>query len=138
MDNIDDFLTHHDQGIVDPLGVEAPRRSIQPIFVQSPPVEVSNTSSPWSNIWIYIGIAFVVLLATYLAVSYNRDIKNRDTRNKRYNLDASVEFTMALANRLPKGHLDSKETTSTMDYDSISETESESYTDSSIDEIYHK
>lgn len=57
-----------------------------------------------SRAWLYIVLAFVLILLTYVSVQYAKDIQSRNVRNQRYNLQAYVEHGMALANRLPKGH----------------------------------
>ena len=68
---------------------------------------VTTTTTPNSftyNLGLYMSLGFVFLLLTYVAVTYARDVRNRDVRNKRHNLTAYVEYSMALANRLPHGH----------------------------------
>ena len=76
----------------------------QNVYIQAP----ATTTSSYSYIWLYICLGIVILLLTYIAVEYSKDVKNRDTRNKRYNLDAFVEYSMAKANRLPHGHVTKK------------------------------
>lgn len=75
------------------------------IVIQAAPGPVAPVAETGSRLWLYIVLAFVFLLLTYMSVQYAKDVRSRDTRNKRYNLEAYVDYGQALANRLPKGHL---------------------------------
>lgn len=84
-----------------------PMQPPQNVYIQAP-VNTPPVTSGYSYTWLYICLGIVILLLTYIAVEYSKDVKNRDTRNKRYNLDAFVEYSMAKANRLPHGHVTKK------------------------------
>lgn len=75
-----------------------------PQRTQAPPTVVAPSASG-SGIWLWVITGFVFVLLTYLAVTYARDVRNRETHNKRYNLDAYIAYATSLSNRLPKGHV---------------------------------
>jgi len=82
----------------------APQRII--VEGTAPAVAAPSASAPWySNVWVNVCLGFTVLLLTYLVVQYSKDLKHKQKRSQRYNLDAAVDYSMALANRLPHGHI---------------------------------
>ena len=90
-----------------PLPTIAPTAAAMPqIVIQNgPAAPLAVPSSFYYNWGLYLCLGFVFLLLTYVAVAYARDVRNRDARNKRHNLTAYVEYSMALANRMPHGHI---------------------------------
>jgi hypothetical protein len=88
----------------------APSYRQQPTMPQIVVNTVPQATAPvslgfYSRVWLYIAIGFVFLLLTYVSVQYAKDVRNRDVRDKRHNLHAYVEYSSALANRLPHGHV---------------------------------
>lgn len=77
---------------------QQPMYQQQPVYQQHHP---SSSSTPWV-LYVSIGLAF--LIVTMVAVEYIRSIRNRDERNRRYNLDAYVDASLSRAKSLPHGH----------------------------------
>lgn len=78
--------------------------AVQPIIIQNQvaaPVAESGGGSRWV---LYLSLGFITLLIMYVSVVYTQDLKNRNDRNRRYNLEAYAQYSMVLANRNPKGH----------------------------------
>jgi hypothetical protein len=85
------------------------------------------------NWGMYIAATFVALLLTFVCVELVRDLRNRDKRNRRYNLDAYVDHVTSLANRLPQGHVVSKLDDVPLEEFSSSDEEEEEEYDSEVE-----
>ena len=60
-----------------------------------------------------MSVIFVFFILTYAAVSYSRDVQNRNNRSHRHNLGAYKEYALALAKRCEHGHAKEEEVTTT-------------------------
>ena len=76
------------------------------VAVVPPPPQQQMISSPSSsyNIAFYSSIIFLFCILAYSAVSYSRDVQNRQHRSQRHNLGAYNDYAMNLAKKLPNGH----------------------------------
>jgi len=102
----------------------------QQIFLQAAPLAPAIIAPSESRTWLYIVLIFTFLLLTYISVQYAKDVRNRDTRSRRYNIQAYVDHSVALANRLPKGHAEkAMRRNSFREVQSSDESEDEYFTD---------
>ena len=87
-----------------------PTRIQKPILAPPPPQQpivtpnASSSSSSSYNIAFYSSIIFLFCILAYGAVSYSRDVQNRQHRSQRHNLGAYNDYAMNLAKKLPNGH----------------------------------
>lgn len=84
-----------------------PHRMPATVVMPVPQQQAASTSISNYNITLYGSIVFLFFIMTYIAVSYSRDVQNRDVRSKRHNLGAFSEYAFALSERLPNGHAES-------------------------------
>ena len=125
MDELDELFAAHDLRRAESVApIQAPTQIQQPTQIV---LQAAPASAAGSRLWLYVVLAFVLILLTYVSVQYAKDIKSRDTRNRRYNLEAYVEYGLALANRLPKGHADKVTVTTQQQDPEDSESEPSSY-----------
>ena len=86
-----------------------PTQRPPPLMAAPPPPPTQIAVAPKSsmsnyNIAFYMSVIFVFFILTYAAVSYSRDVQNRNNRSHRHNLGAYKEYALALAKRCEHGH----------------------------------
>ena len=85
-----------------------------PIAPPPPPTQlavVPKSSMSNYNVAFYMSLIFLFFILTYAAVSYSRDVQNRNNRSHRHNLGAYKEYALALAKRCENGHAQEDEIT---------------------------
>lgn len=74
------------------------------------PIPIQDVPSSSSyNIAFYSSIIFLFCILSYAAVSYSRDVQNRQQRSTKHNLIGYNEYAMNLAKNHPNGHTSVKQ-----------------------------
>jgi hypothetical protein len=75
-------------------------------YNQVPNTLVNNTAgSSWTSIMTYVCAVFIVVLIVYQGVRLSREWNIHNERKQKYNLESYTKYTLALAKRLPAGHI---------------------------------